>query len=59
MELIVKFWCVFLSLNSLNTTSGMMSFGCKSAVVVGSRVFVLQPISLCTGDPKVPEIGAF
>ena len=36
-----------------------MSFNCKNFVVVGSKVFVLLPMSLCEGDPNLSEMGYF
>ena len=54
-----NFCCAFLSLSSLSTVCGLMICGCKSFLLVGSTVFVLQPMSLCVGDPSVLEIREF
>ena len=48
-----------VSLSSLCVACGLMSFGCKRFVVVGSKVFALLPMSLCAGDPNLSEMGVF
>ena len=36
-----------------------MVLGRSSFVAVGERVFVLQPISLCAGEPSLSFMGVF
>ena len=56
---VVVIYLLCFPLSEFLVYSLWMSFGCNSLVVVGSRVFVFQPMSLCAGDPNVSEMGAF